>query len=116
MFGHATYLVFELAWGVPVLLLQWIAGGHVLWHRRRAWAICCLLPTLYLWAADDYAIAAGIWSINPARTLGLRPLGLPIEEAIFFLLTNLMVVQTVMLVRWRSEVWLLAALRRRLLV
>ncbi|GAC1438290.1 MAG: hypothetical protein NVSMB65_12600 [Chloroflexota bacterium] len=114
MFGHATYLVFELVWGLPVLALQWVVGWTVLWRSRARWAAAALLATAYLCAADGWAIADGIWSINPARSTGLRPLGLPIEEAIFFLLTNLMVVQTIILVRDRDDVWLLGWARRML--
>jgi lycopene cyclase domain-containing protein len=113
MFGHATYLVFELAWSLPVLLLQWAAGYRALARHRRVWALSCLLPTLYLCAADAWAISRGIWQINPARTLGLHPLGLPVEEAIFFLLTNAMIVQTLVLVCNPDDVALFVLLRRR---
>lgn len=39
----------------------------------------------------------GIWSISERYSLGIDPLGLPIEEAVFFLVTNWMVVPGVAL-------------------
>ena len=55
-----------------------------------------LIPsTLYLWFADRTAIKLGIWTIAPETSFGLSFFGLPIEEAVFFLMTNLLVVQGV---------------------
>jgi lycopene cyclase domain-containing protein len=112
VFGRDTYLIFELAWAVPVVLLQWAVGYRALWRHRVVLALACLAPTLYLCAADDWAIHSGIWLINPARTVGWSLLGLPLEEAIFFLLTNAMVVQTVVLVRGAGAAELAGGLRR----
>lgn len=87
-----TYLGLILAWAGPVLALQWGFGGDLLLRRLRLVLAAVTLPTLYLWLADRFAIADGIWWIDPASTLGVAPLGLPLEEAIFFLVTNLLVV------------------------
>ena len=52
-----------------------------------------LLPTLYLGYADALAIDGGTWTINPEQSLNIFLGGvLPIEEAIFFLVTNVLVV------------------------
>jgi lycopene beta-cyclase len=99
--GHATYLVFELLWALPVLALQAIVGGRGLVARGRVLVVAVLLPTIYLSIADSVAIAHGIWLIHGDRTAGLRLGNLPIEEVIFFLLTNAMVAQSVILVRER---------------
>jgi lycopene cyclase domain-containing protein len=101
--GHATYLVFELLWALPVLALQAIVGGRELVARGRVLVLAVLLPTIYLSIADSVAIAHGIWVIHGHRTTGFRLGNLPIEEVIFFLLTNAMVAQSVMLVRDRSR-------------
>jgi lycopene beta-cyclase len=92
-----TYLGLILVWAMPVLALQWGFGGDLLWARRRTFAWAVALPTVWLWVADRLAIGAGIWWISPERTLGWAPLGLPIEEAAFFLVTNLLVVGGVLL-------------------
>jgi hypothetical protein len=52
---------------------------------------------VYLWVADAAAIHLGIWTISSEFTLGLEPFGLPVEEATFFLMTNLLVVKGILL-------------------
>jgi hypothetical protein len=54
--------------------------------------------SVYLGIADRYALAQGIWLINPERSTGIAISGLPIAEALFFFLTSLMIVQSVVLV------------------
>ena len=52
-----------------------------------------LVPTVYLTVADTVAIGFGTWTINPQKTLDiLLPGGLPLEELIFFLMTNILIV------------------------
>ncbi len=92
-----TYLGLILLWAAPVLAAQWAYAGAAIWAQRRAWLLGSLVPTLYLWAADAAAIRLGIWSIAGPTTTGVRLLWLPLEEAIFFLATNLMVVQGMLL-------------------
>lgn len=99
MLGQSTYLLFELTWAVPVIAIQWLAGPGCLWASRRLLLLTIGAATLYLSLADAFAIANGIWSINPQRTLGLQFGPLPLEEAIFFLVTNAMVVQSMVLLR-----------------
>jgi lycopene beta-cyclase len=85
------YLGLILVWCMPVLAIQWAFGGDLLWFRRRALALGLGLPTAWLWIADRLAIGWSIWWISEEFTLGLRPLGLPLEEAAFFLLASAMV-------------------------
>lgn len=92
-----TYLGMILAWAGPVGALQWAVGGHELAARGRSWLPAVVVSTLYLWAADRAALALGIWWISPELTTGAHLLGLPVEEATFFLFTNLMVVQGLVL-------------------
>lgn len=92
-----TYLGLILAWACPVLMLQWAYAGGAIWMRRRAFFAGVAVPTLYLWVADALAIRWGIWGISEELTTGLALFGLPLEEAVFFLITNLLVVQGLML-------------------
>jgi lycopene beta-cyclase len=98
VFGHMTYLIFELGWAMPVLVLQWAVGWKTLWSRRRALLSAILIATTYLSCTDGVAIANGIWTLHRNRILGLQVANVPIEEIIFFLLTDLLVVQSVLLV------------------
>lgn len=94
------YLGAILVWAAPVLAFQWAAGGNVLWRYRRALAVGVAVPTLYLCAVDRLAIGWGIWTIAAESSTGLTVLGLPVEEAVFFLVTNLLVVQGLLLWHW----------------
>jgi lycopene beta-cyclase len=89
---RGTYMGLITAWALPVVALQWGFGGDLLVRRWRIVALGVMIPTLYLWVADALAIGWSIWWIAPAATLGWRPFGLPIEEAVFFLVTNVLVV------------------------
>lgn len=94
---RGLYMGLILAWAGPVLAALWLYGGDVFWRRRRAFALAVAVPTAYLWVADRTAIALRIWDISDQYSLGVDPAGLPVEEATFFLVTNLLVVQGVML-------------------
>lgn len=87
------YLGLILVWSGPVLAGQWAYAGVWFWRLRRLWGGSVLLPTLYLWGADGAALRLGIWTISDRYTTGLHLAGLPLEEAVFFLATNLLVVQ-----------------------
>jgi lycopene beta-cyclase len=91
-FESGTYMGLILAWAAPVVGLQWLYMGPAIWRLRRAVLPAIALPTLYLWVADRFAIREGIWYISERFTLGWNPLDLPVEEATFFLITNVLVV------------------------
>ena len=87
-----TYLGLELIWAVPVIILQLAFGADILWHYRRILVAVILGLTAYLSLADGIAIQSGVWTIDPEQSLGLLLGGvLPVEEFVFFLLTNIMV-------------------------
>ena len=59
--------------------------------------------TLYLSASDALAIRAGTWTIDPEQSLNLLIGGLlPLEEFVFFLLTNTLVFFGIILI-WAVE-------------
>jgi lycopene beta-cyclase len=95
--GPFTYLVLETGWALPVIALQWILGHEVLRARWRALVAAVTVPSVYLTLADALAIHEGVWTINPALTLGVAPAGIVLEEALFFCLTNVMLVQGLLL-------------------
>lgn len=103
------YLGLILAWACPVLAGLWAFGGDLIAAQRARFWWAVLPPTLYLWFTDLIAVRAGIWSISPTYTTGLNVAGLPVEEMLFFLITNLLVVSGLLLF-WHPEA--LARIRR----
>ena len=100
------YLGAIAAWAAPVLALQWTVGAPQLWARRRLVALATLVPALYLSVVDRVAIAMDIWILSERYTTGIKVAGLPIEEGLFFLVTNLFVVQGLVLFRWVVDRWI----------
>ena len=99
----ATYLALILLWVCPLLAGMWLYDGETLWTHRFTLLITVGLPTLYLWVADTIAISLDIWIISEDYTLGIAPFGLPLEEATFFLATNLLVVKGLLLLLFSSH-------------
>lgn len=93
------YMGLELVWAVPPIALQLAFGADILWRYRRLVMLAIVPLTLYLSIADAIAIAGGIWTISPQKSVGLLLGGiLPVEEFLFFLLTNTLVTFGVTLV------------------
>ena len=88
----SLYLGALLTWAaLPLAGMWWYRGGWFV-HNWPVLSVGVMLPTLYLWWVDRLAIAEGAWSLSPDHTLGVAPWGLPLEEALFFLFTNMLVV------------------------
>ncbi|PWH13317.1 MAG: hypothetical protein DDG58_14340 [Ardenticatenia bacterium] len=83
-----TYLALILGWGLIPVLIQIAFGADILWTQRRLLAVAIFVPTVYLWLMDWFAISHGVWQLDPLQTTGLALGGLPLEEMLFFLLTN----------------------------
>jgi Brp/Blh family beta-carotene 15,15'-monooxygenase len=86
---NGFYLGLILVWALPVLAIQWAFGADALMAQRKIWLGPLLSVWIYLCLADRWAIRNGIWSLNPNLTLPLIDI-LPIEEALFFLLSSMM--------------------------
>jgi lycopene cyclase domain-containing protein len=79
--GYVAVLAFCVLGTLPLELLL---GVRVYRQWRRL--ILTLLPVVAVFVTWDlYAIAAGHWSFDPTQLLGVTlPGGLPLEEALFF--------------------------------
>lgn len=99
------YLGAILVWAAPIVALQWAVGGSYLRRTWRTWGVAVAVPTLYLWAVDRVAIGIGIWIISDELSSGVELFGLPVEEAVFFLITNLLVVYGLVLFEWVMARW-----------
>jgi lycopene cyclase domain-containing protein len=101
-----NYLALQVGWLLPPIILQLLVGAEILWQYRRLVAAGIGAAWLYLSAADAVAIHAGTWTIDPAQTVGILIGGvLPLEESLFFLLTNTLIVfgMTLMLTIGRRQ-------------
>ena len=93
--GRYSYLVHLLAWGVPVIAVQAVMLAR--WHRAhlgalfRTLAVPVAVATVWLTAADHVAISHGVWFFGQGLHLGVYLGAVPIEEALFFLITNSLV-------------------------
>ena len=106
MEGHATYLILILVWAGPVIVMQWLVGADLLIRRWKVFIPGVLLPTLYLTVIDSFALRSGTWTISPLQSLNIFVpiIEVPIEEAIFFLVTNTLIIQGMILFLERSRV------------
>jgi lycopene cyclase domain-containing protein len=87
-----TYLTLILSWALIPVLIQVAFGADILRRRWREVALGITAPTLYLWVVDAIAIRSGTWTIDPAQTTGVMLGSLPVEEMVFFFMTNLIIV------------------------
>lgn len=103
-----TYLLLLAVWAAPVIALHWIVGAPELRRSSRLLLVAIFIPTAYLAAADAIAITSGAWHLSDRLTLGIRWKGWVLEETLFFLLTNIMVAQSILLFldpKPRERVW-----------
>lgn len=87
-----TYLSITLFWALPPILLQLAFGADILWHYRKLtfWSIA--VPGTYLSLMDIIALKDTTWSISPTQTTGVLFFGiLPLEEVVFFFITNVLI-------------------------
>lgn len=87
-----TYLSIILFWALPAILPQLLFGADILWHYRKLvfWAI--MVPGTYLSLMDIVALSDTTWSISKSQTTGILFFGiLPLEEVVFFFITNVLI-------------------------
>jgi len=92
-----SYLGLTVVWFLPPLFIQCLFDPMGIMRNAPIIVPATLLPTVYLWAADSFAIASGIWTFDSTSLSGFGMGNLPIEEAFFFFITSLLVAQGVTL-------------------
>jgi 15-cis-phytoene synthase/lycopene beta-cyclase len=91
--GHleGTYMKLIVGWVAPIFFMLWTFAYQLLLSLPRSKVL--MVPTLFLWIVDTLALQRGTWSIESGTKLGIHIWPhLEIEEAIFFLVTNSMIV------------------------
>ena len=87
-----TYLSIILFWALPPIIIQLLFGADILWQYRKLvfWSI--FVPGMYLSLMDIVALSDTTWSISPSQTTGILFFGiLPLEEVVFFFITNVLI-------------------------
>lgn len=95
--GPWRYLGLLLVWVAPPLALQAAVAGDLLRQHTVDRLATAGPVALWLCVADRVALADGVWLINPVSSTGFLLLGLPVEEALFFVLVSLLVTNGLML-------------------
>ncbi|CAM1502226.1 Fc.00g042100.m01.CDS01 [Cosmosporella sp. VM-42] len=92
--SDGTYLGLILAWACPFALFTWsLTGEFMLALPWTSTVLPIVVPTIYLWLVDELSIRNGVWTIETGSKFGVPLFGsLDIEEAIFFLASNTLVV------------------------
>ncbi|KAE8379185.1 Lycopene beta-cyclase [Aspergillus bertholletiae] len=92
--GRFTYSGFIVAWTGPFLLVQWLFSSVFFMALPRMALIASVaLPTFFLWTVDTISINRGTLTIETPTKLGFQLWsGMDIEEMLFFLATNVMIV------------------------
>ncbi len=91
---EGTYLGLIIAWAGPFALLLWsLSSQFLIALPLSSTLVPIAIPTFYLWLVDTLALKRGTWVIETGTKLGVHLWdGLEIEEAIFFLATNVLIV------------------------
>ncbi|KAJ9641396.1 hypothetical protein H2199_005366 [Coniosporium tulheliwenetii] len=92
--GAGVYMGLILVWACPFLLLLWsLAYQFIVGLPKSNTVLSIFAPTLYLWIVDTLALKRGTWVIESGTKLGIHVWPhLEIEEAVFFLLTNTLII------------------------
>ncbi len=87
-----TYLSIILFWALPAIFPQMLFGADILWHYRKLVFTAIFVPGLYLSFMDIIALTDTTWSISRQQTTGILSFNiLPLEEVLFFFITNVLI-------------------------
>ena len=87
-----TYISIILFWALPPIFIQLLFGADILWHYRKLVFWGFAIPSTYLSLIDIAALKETTWSISSSQTTGILFFGiLPIEEVVFFFVTNVLI-------------------------
>lgn len=90
---HLFYLTATAFWASPICAMLWALGGDHVIRRPYSILISIILPTIYFCFTDTVAIRHGTWFISPITSTGIFvATDLPLEECLFFLITNVLLV------------------------
>lgn len=87
------YLGCILWWSCPVIVFLWYGVGNYFVKKSTTTAVAVIVPTMYLCWIDRIALKDHVWHISEKTSLNVFPAEhLPLEECLFFLITNVIIV------------------------
>lgn len=96
-FDNFNYLFHLFSWGGFFILIQIIAGRKKIPKYISAIIIPSVIMTVYFSIADSISIGQGIWDFDSLQTTGIRIFNIPLEEILFFLVTNILITEAMIL-------------------
>jgi putative membrane protein len=96
-FGNWNYLFHLFSWAGLFVLIQYAFGRKKITQNFRLILIPTLVMTAYFSLADSISIGNGIWSFDPMQTIGTKIGNVPLEEILFFFMTNLLITEAMVL-------------------
>ncbi len=96
------YFSHLVGWAGPLIALQWVIGWRVFRRNLRAVLLPALIATVFFGVTDTLAVRDRLWFFDNRQILGWWIGALPMEEVLFFLLTSLLVTQSLVLLLPRA--------------
>ncbi|MCX7832957.1 MAG: lycopene cyclase domain-containing protein [Ignavibacteria bacterium] len=96
-FGKFNYLFHLLTWAGFFIFIQYLFGRKKIFKYKNFIFFPAIIMTLYFSLCDSISIGHGIWDFDPEQTIGTLVYNVPLEEIIFFLCTNLLITEAMIL-------------------
>jgi len=95
--GRPTfYLGCILWWVCPVIMFLWYGAGNFFVKKIVPSTVAIAVPSLYLCWMDQIALGENVWHITETTSLNVFVAEhLPLEEALFFFVSNMLIVLAV---------------------
>ena len=96
-FGRWNYLFHLFSWAGLFIIIQYIFGYKKIKKHLKLIFIPSIFMTIFFSLADSVSIGNGIWGFDPAQTIGTKIGNVPLEEILFFFLTNVLITEAMIL-------------------
>ena len=96
-FGEWNYLFHLFSWAGTFILIQFVFGRRKIIHNIKLIIVPTIIMTIYFSLADSISIGNGIWYFDPVQTIGAKIGNVPVEEILFFLMTNILITEAMVL-------------------
>lgn len=96
-FGNWNYIFHLFSWAGLFIIIQLAFGWKKIRHNLSLIVVPTLVMTIYFSLADSISIGNGIWGFDPEQTIGTKVGNVPLEEILFFLMTNILITEAMVL-------------------